>query len=457
MSVLTEAVMFIVDDVVVKEMYFAEFEAVLDDVVGVPDFAGQELQAVFLQINGALKITGAVFFIISFDKRGRIAGNWNIPLRHLLDHAGFGPDLGAGVIKVACRSACPVSWYRSQLWDPVMAGNASFQALNAAVLRNRLGIVSDVASVSTPRAAMSAFFQNQPSTEGEAVGDSGAEEGAETTAPDVAPQTSTPVFHRRYRARLKAIRSAEQLRQATEAQRHRAELAALEDEGSRRLAERNAQLEAERARAAELEGQRRQLASQLERQEQLLEERNREYEAMLGAQNNAAQAEELEKLRANYARELKLKLQQHAVDYEDRLNRRETELYQRATEIVELRAELSRLREQNRELLLSGDSKMLQDMSEKGVVFVAYHPGIEHLVIDRQEMSAYLRDPQAFAAQRCDVSLEQYQRWLQHYRLPICRSQNAAGEYCGQPVDKVMRPKLFRAGDSDRCAEHGDG
>ena len=78
-------------------------------------------------------------------------------------------------------------------------------------------------------------------------------------------------------------------------------------------------------------------------------------------------------------------------------------------------------------------------------------------MIDREEMPSYLRDPQSFAAHRCEVSVERYQRWLQHYRLPICRHQNPAGEYCGQPLIKVMRPKLFREGESDRCKDHRGG
>jgi len=447
-SALTEAIMFIRDGEVVKEMFFAEFEAVLDDVVGVPDFAGQQLQAVFVQINTEMKITGAVFFVISFDKRGRITGNWNIPLRHLLDHASFGPDLGGGVTKVACHSACPVSWYRNQLWDPVMEGHQTFSALVAAVQRNRLGIVSDALNTGPEQTTVSDFFRRHVPPQ---VGD------AEPSV-SVAADSATPIFHRRYRERLKALKSAEQLRLATVQQKHQSRFETAEEEFSRQLAEKNDELAALKEMLAGELAQRRQLEASLNKQQQLLDEQKTEYEGLLeSAGSQGAYSEELEKLRKSYEKELKLKLQQQAVEFEERLNRRENELYQRSTEIVELRSELSRLREQNRELLLNDDSKMLQDMAEKGVVFVAYHPGIEHLVIDREEMPSYLRDPQSFAAHRCEVSVERYQRWLQHYRLPICRHQNPAGEYCGQPLIKVMRPKLFREGESDRCKDHRGG
>lgn len=449
MSALSEAVMFFRNGEVVKEMYFAEFEAVLDEVVGVPDFAGEQLQAAFVQINAEMKISGAVFFIISFDKRGAIAGNWNIPLRHLLDHAGFGPDLGAGVIKVACQSACPVSWYRSQLWDPVMEGNQTFGALVAAVQRNRLGLIGSGGQLAAGEAAVADFFRPH-------VASAQAEQSpeAEPSLPD-APQ---PVFHRRYRARLIALRSAERLRLATLKRRYQERLDAAEAEFGLRLAERSAEVSRLEEALTEEGAQRRQLAAQLDKHRELLDKQKAEYESLLSSLSRQKDsADELENLRQSFARELELKLQSQAAEFEESISRRENELYQRSTEIVELRGELSRLRDQNRELLINDDSKMLQEMAEKGVVFVAYHPGIEHLLIERQEMPSYLNDPQAFAAQRCEVSVDHYQRWLRHYRLPICRHQNQAGEYCGEPLTKVMRPKLFREGESDRCKEHRDG
>ena len=439
MSSLTEAILFFRDDNIVKEMYFSEFEAVLDDVVGVPDFAGEQLQAVFLQINGALKITGAVFFTISFDQRGRIVSSWNIPLRHLLDHASFGPDLGAGMIRVACRSACPVSWYRQQLWDPLMEDNQTFSAISMAVQRNRLGIVSE-AGAAPGAAAVSPFFQERAPQQQSVVRDDSAD-------------AQRPAFHRGYRVRLKALRQAEKLRLATQAERFEALAEKQAEQFSRKLAAVEEQLAAAISARVELEAHCRQLQAQLARQQTTLDSRNAEYEALLKKRGEAEQGE-VDALISGYQERLERELERQSAGYEEQLRKRETELYQRATEIVGLRDELGRLREQNNELMLKDDSAILAEMAEKGVVFVAYHPGIEHLVIDRQDMPAYLRDPQAYAAERCEVSLEHYQRWLIHYRLPVCCHQDERGEYCGQPLEKLMKPKLFRSGDSDRCDAH---
>ncbi|NKI16818.1 hypothetical protein HCU74_05215 [Spongiibacter sp. KMU-166] len=450
MGAVTEAIVFFDDDVVVKEMYFAEFEAVLDDVVGISDFAGRDVQAVFVQISSSLKLLGAVFFAISFDSRGRIAGHWNLPLRHLLDHAGLGPDLGAGPIKVACRSACPVSWYRSHLWDPEMNDNHSFDQLCAAIARNRLGIISDM-PVGSVAGNVSPFFSVPPSP----APAMGRQHSPTANDPGAAAKPSPgPVFHRRYRARLTAIRHAEKLRLATVNEAHLNQISVQEDRHNRKLAERDEQITQLKAELARSSKEVRALKLRVTQQHEQLAEAKRELEARIekGGQDYRAQ---LEQFKLRYEHELADRLAEERRLAEEQIRRRDEQLYQRSTEIVDLRAELSRVRDQNEELLLSDDGKLLREMSEKGVVYVAYHPGIEHLLIAPEEMPVYLRNPVAFAAQRCGVDTKHYQRWLSHYRLPICQALGADGEVCGVPVRKIMRPHLYTFGESDRCEEHG--
>lgn len=447
MGVVTEAVIFFKDDVVVKEMFFTEFEAVLDDVVGVSDFAGQEVQATFVQISSTLKLLGVVFFTISFDSRGRIAGHWNVPLRHLLDHAGLGPDLGAGPIKVACRSACPVSWYRSHLWDPEMNNNHSFEQLCSAIERNRLGIISDEPTASSAT-RVAPFFTG--ATPAQAASTPSTAKPSEASA---AKQVG-PVFHRRYRARLTAIRHAEKLRLATVNEAHLNRISVQEDRHNRRLAERDKQIQQLKEELLLAQKKIKALSVQRQQQQQQLAESRRELEERIekGGQDYHAQ---LEQVKQRYEQELAERLAEEQRRAEEQIHRRDEQLYQRSMEIVELRAELGRVREQNEELLLSDDGKLLREMSEKGVVYVAYHPGIEHLLIAPEEMPVYLRDPVAFAARRCGVDTEHYQRWLTHYRLPICQALGEDGSICGVPVRKVMRPHLYSFGESDRCEEHG--
>ncbi|HCS29016.1 MAG TPA: chromosome partitioning protein ParA, partial [Spongiibacteraceae bacterium] len=111
-----EAVIFFKGDLVDKEVLYPEFEAVLDGYIGLPGYAGRVVKAVFLQITPRLNIQSAVFFTVPFTDDGQVEASWNIPLQHLADHGLNGPNLGEGVIRLACRSSCPVAWYKDKLW-----------------------------------------------------------------------------------------------------------------------------------------------------------------------------------------------------------------------------------------------------------------------------------------------------------------------------------------------------
>ena len=91
---MTEAVLFFNERGVCKQMLFPEFEALLDNVVNMPEFADEQMRLVYVLINPRLMVRAAVFFYLDFDERGSADSGWNLPLRHLADNAGRGPDLG---------------------------------------------------------------------------------------------------------------------------------------------------------------------------------------------------------------------------------------------------------------------------------------------------------------------------------------------------------------------------
>jgi hypothetical protein len=142
---MVEAVMFFSErGGICKEMLFAEFEALLDGVVNMPEFADQQMRMAYLLINPRLLVRSLVFFYLDFDEKGAADTGWNIPLRHLADNAGRGPDLGAGPIRLACRSQCPVSWHQMHLWDPNLGPeNNDLALLRDAVKRNHMGLLVD--------------------------------------------------------------------------------------------------------------------------------------------------------------------------------------------------------------------------------------------------------------------------------------------------------------------------
>ena len=142
---MVEAVMFFsARGGICKEMLYAEFEALLDGVVNMPEFADQQMRMVYLLINPRLLVRSAVFFYLDFDEKGAADSGWNIPLRHLAENAGRGPDLGAGPIRLACRSQCPVSWHQMHLWDPSLNPESNDLALvRDAAKRNHMGLLVD--------------------------------------------------------------------------------------------------------------------------------------------------------------------------------------------------------------------------------------------------------------------------------------------------------------------------
>jgi len=147
---LFEAIIFFGKKAIAKEMRYSEFEAVLDGVVGITELANKEVSAAYVKITSTLKVHSLVTFQIEFNARGFADEDWNIPLRHLADNAGPGPDLGAGPIRLSCRSQCSVSWYQRELWEPNQREIDHFQLLREAMTRNKLGLIIDDEFDDTP-------------------------------------------------------------------------------------------------------------------------------------------------------------------------------------------------------------------------------------------------------------------------------------------------------------------
>ena len=161
---LFEAICFFGKKSIVKEMRYSEFEAVLDGVVGITELANREVNAAYIKITSSLKIHSVVTFQIEFNANGFADEDWNIPLRHLAENAGPGPDLGAGPIRLACRSQCSVSWYQRELWEPNQKEINHLQLLSEAVQRNKLGLIVEEDEMSST-ASLPPVIQQQVSVE----------------------------------------------------------------------------------------------------------------------------------------------------------------------------------------------------------------------------------------------------------------------------------------------------
>ena len=123
------------------ELTGEDFAAFVAGEGALTQYAASVVRAAFVVVGAALSVRAMVFFTFKVDEDGAVDGTFNLPLRYLADNAGLGPDVGAGVIRLACRGQCPVPWHAVNLWEPLGEGeDGSLGLVQRAVWRNRLGL-----------------------------------------------------------------------------------------------------------------------------------------------------------------------------------------------------------------------------------------------------------------------------------------------------------------------------
>ncbi|MCQ4346708.1 chromosome partitioning protein ParA [Pseudomonas stutzeri] len=442
---MVEAVMFFNERGICKEMLYPEFEAMLDGVVNLPEFADLQMRAAFVLINPRLLVKAVVCFYIDFGDHGEADRGWNIPLRHLADRTGNGPDLGAGPIRLACRSQCPVSWHQMHLWDPGLSpAQNDLLLIRDAAKRNNLGVLVE-----------------------------------DDTAPAVQPaKLHMAPEHKWYMQPddLELIRGTESARKAERLeQEERLKAAQLLRQQRLRIAGLTKQHEEELARLRLQSGQREQalqqrlgelkqtLAEQMLRNETLKtrlaeqaasfqrsrEEMDRQLQAL--AQHGRS---DLEALRRRFEQEAEASIEAALLEHREREQQQEARLASQAAEAARLRGELASLSAERDRLAREGGEQTLERLAAQGVVFVAYHPGVGHLTLPLQDLAGYQRNPLGYVAAKCFVSEAQYRDWLAHYQQPACTAQLPGGGRCSIPIDRVDSPSRFVSGESDCCARH---
>lgn len=113
-------------EVVVTILDKNQLDTFLDGDLSLSNLQGQ-YKAVYVQANFDWLIQALVCFHLSLDGDGYCEENFLMPLQRMCDTAGPGPDFGAGRIRLACRSQCPVSGFKTKLWDPSTVTFAAIQ------------------------------------------------------------------------------------------------------------------------------------------------------------------------------------------------------------------------------------------------------------------------------------------------------------------------------------------
>lgn len=429
-----EAILFMQQNRVVKQMHYREFEAILDQVVGLPEYADQEASLVFVELDKQLNIRALVFFQLYFDETGQADPEWNMPLRQLAKNAGPGPDMGAGPIRLCCRSQCPINWHQKDMWDPSMKPGANdFLVIRRAMAENRLG------------------FQREETLEPEPSVPLTQPERTDVPREDVldlpedlplAQRAKTARLLREQRLRIKTLVGQHQEALAEVNRQARIEIQALRNElqGYRQRAEQFKVLNEQQKTALEQSEARCQaLRNELDeckRKLALLEKR------LLAGANGASEKPEVrERLEAELAA------------LREQLERRDLELISRDEREELLRAEIDELKEAIAQGGGNGTG-LLRRLADLDVVFMVYHPGAGHISIPPADAERYLANPTAYAAEKCFVTEPHYRAWLEHYEHPACSHRMPSGDLCGAPLERVTLPNEFVPGQDNRCEMH---
>ncbi len=436
---MVEAVLFFNDGSICKEMLYPEFEAVLDGVVALPEFADRQMHAVYVMINPRLQVRAAVFFCLDFNDDGSADAGWNIPLRQLAERTGRGPDMGAGPIRLACRSQCPVSWHQMHMWDPKVGPERNdLVVLRETIKRNQLGLLVEE---ETPQAVPAERLQMVAEDTWYA-----AEAGKDAAA-------KRSESHEREQRQKAALLIKQQRQRITNLERLREEdalkLTAAAEKERKALQEEIRALQQKLQQQTELNAS---LHAQMTAQGESFQKAREEMSKQLRTLEVSGRVE-IGAAREQFEHEAQARIAAAIAEYKEQVAIRDVELAYRNELDAQLEEEIQRLKTECETLRHSGD-RVLEELSRQGVVFMAYHPGAGHLTIALQDLSRYRANPLAYAAAKCFVSEEQYRQWLEHYQKPACVAALSSGERCAMPLDKIDAPSRFVIGESNCCARH---
>jgi hypothetical protein len=426
-----EAIFFMEDNQVSRQMLFAEFEALLSGLGVLPDYADEEAKAVYAVISRTGSICALVFFKLYFDENGRADASWNVPVERLAEISGSGPDLGGGPIRLACRGQCSINWHQNDLWDPDMTlGSNDFSLLRKAIDANRLRLAFDKVVDGVPTLAV----VSNVSSEAPVL------EGKHDIAVDSEKRMKLARLLKEQRLRIRTLESNKESDSDSLARAHRIELHAHKNT----LQEQRQTIEKLKLLNEKLKGK---LFSRDEQFEGLQDKISGQASLVAGLEEKLKHASESDRGGLE-----KQKLEAQIVLLTEQLERKNIDLSYRDEREELLRAELEELSES------IGNSK--EDVSMFGklkaleVVYVAYHPGVGHITMSAVEISAYVENPVRFVANKCFVTEADYLGWLAHFESPVCTHVSSTGKTCLEPVEKVSAPSDFDKGVSDVCEKH---
>lgn len=431
-----QAVMFIGNEGVVKELLFPEFEAVLDGFVPMEEWGGRTANAVYLEVNSDFCATAAVFFTVGFEDNGAVERSWNLPLMDLARTAAKGPDMGAGPIHLVCASQCPVALFKDYMWDPDFKSSSSQLAqIKKALKRNKMGI------------------HFKPAESGSLASDFG----------DLKPETAEKMqqlskkmgeqYQKELRDHVAQLLKDQRLQMSAMATEKDKAVNDVRLEYIKKIEAIQSQLTQKSAALEDAQKRNEELKDTIDGQVQKIEGLREYFEKKL-ERAQVSDEELADSMQQHSDATVEAKVTAAVKEVNDLLKMKEVELLYRQEHEEAMRKELDQLRLENSELVENGGDHVLETLSRKGVNFVTYQPGAGHITIPLSQISLFMDGPAAFTAGYCGVSEKHYNAWLKHYQAPICMASGMDGELCGANVERVTNPAEFIDGESNYCTQH---
>ncbi len=462
-SVYAELVLLWTDDRITRTMLYDDFDAVVSGLAPLSQYAKQTKRGAYVQLDDSLAVKGVALFSVRFDNIGYPADGWNVPLSHLVELAGLGPDLGKGPIRLACRSQCPVSWHATRMWDPEMMRpeDNTFVQIQDTITEAcvRLGVrrvkthnitetgIPVLTAVVLQQAMVSPMMAEQTSALEQKIQDLTLQvqalnrEKEETlNMQSYVHQQQIDIFQTQ---NMKLVEQKKTLKVQYDAQKERLEafqsqivsLAGIED-GLRQEREIHQKQLHELHIALSAAGeQQQQIASLLEAKEQ-------EYQARMS------------RLQAEHLLSLDKRLEEEASRYLLSVKSLNAEIAEREESIKEYEQQLETLKLEFVQQQEAGADTFLRQLQSLGMNFVAFHPGVGNLSVPVNELVTYIQNPTAYVAAKCLVSEAHYKAWLAHYDNPRCQADIGDGQCCNSRLIRTDSPSKFTAGQSDHCARH---
>lgn len=474
-----ELVLFWESESIDKAMVYSDFQATLDGYVGIMGYAGDDKRAAYIQLDDALRVRSVVLFTIGFDAAGFPERSWNLPLRHMAEIAGRGPDMGGGPINLVCRSQCSISWHAPKLWDPIM---------QPAALNTFAQIAQEVEKACVrfsmrplrPAAVPAALPTLQPEVDIPVLTDE-AQEHVPTLAPVPVSEAASGQWEQERDLMLEKL-AAQQLhintletdKNETVARlgfMHQQQVDILEAQNAKLLSQQKALRTQGDAFRDQVENLRLQISNAQGLEENLAEER-RLHEEQLAALMHSKMGQETQKfeqllkqkdqefatregrLRSEHQLSLEKRLGEEASRFQLQIDSLRAEIIYREDTLNGLSRELAEVKTGQAQREEGAADEFLRRLEGLGMNFVVFHPGAGHVSVSVGDLANYVSNPVAFVAVKCHVTEDQYRHWLAHYENPRCTANIGDNKCCDARLIRTDSPTKFVLGQSDRCARH---